>query len=710
MKNGFTNATVKSIACAALTALALNMNAQQQHEEHHCGSTEMQEQLYEKYPGLREEAERKHQQSWEEGKRNLENNRSTSPPTYIIPVVFHIIHDYGTENISDAQILDEMRILNEDFRKQNADTSQIVAPFDLIAADCEIEFRLAQLDPEGNCTNGIERIHSMETYVGDDGSKLNQWPRDKYLNIWVCKDLGPGLGGYAYFPSAVDGFLYLYDGVIIRSDVIGSIGTSDYTSSRSLSHEIGHFLSLPHVWGFNNSPGQVCGDDGILDTPQTKGWTTCELVNNMICVQTVNENVQNYMEYAFCQRMFTFGQRDAMHYALNSSVSDRNNLWTSANLAATGCLNVQPTCTPHADFKLSETMICVGDTTGFYDRSWSHDATSWNWSISGPTTLTSTQQNPVFTFTQPGYYDVTLSATNATGTDVETRNDYLYVSDNQATLTAQYSEGFENPNVFYLGYFSNNRYGNASYFQQANYAAYTGTGSAFLNTYNNCVEGDIDELITPSYDLRFNTGMQLSFKYAYATAATAAALNTQKFTVYSSVDCGATWSQRWTVTGQSVATAGYSNTTFIPNGQSQWQIVTINLPSVLAQANVRFKFEFVAPQDASGNNLYIDDINISNLNVGINDPSAEGSFTIYPNPGDGNSTIAYSLTEAANVKMDVYDITGRLVNSVDKGEQSAGNYTTPLSENGTLAPGTYTVQMTIGDRISTQKYVSTSHE
>ena len=91
--------------------------------------------------------------------------------------------------------------------------------------------------------------------------------------------------------------------------------------------------------------------------------------------------------------------------------------------------------------------------------------------------------------------------------------------------------------------------------------------------------------------------------------------------------------------------------------------------------------------------------------------SGDAAFSVYPNPGDGNSTIAYSLTEAASVKCDIYDLTGRLVNSVDHGDQAAGNYTTPVSdETSPLAPGTYMIQMTIGDKVSTRKYVVASQE
>ncbi len=709
MKNRFTKTT---LVLAAFSVLFVGKAFAQagQHEEKHCGLTGQLNSLYAKYPGLQQEAEAKHAASWEEGKRNLENaDRSTTPPVFIIPVVFHVIHDYGVENISDAQILDQMMILNRDYRKLNADTAQIVAPFDSIAADCEIEFRLAQIDPNGNCTNGIDRIPSMETYVGDDGSKLNRWPRDMYLNVWVVKSMMNGVAGYAYYPGAVDGFLYPYDGVIILQDYIGSIGTSSVNTSRALTHEIGHYLSLPHCWGNTNQPGVACGDDGILDTPETKGWTTCNTAASAVCTVGQPENVQNYMEYAYCSKMFTFGQKAAMHYALNSSTADRNNLWSAANLAATGCLNTQPTCAPHADFDINRMMVCEGGSVTLTDLSWTSAATSWQWTLSGPTTLTSTSQNPSFTnLTATGTYNVQLIATNSAGSDTMIKYNYLTVSPDQAMVSPLYSESFEDPNCMYLGYISNNRYGNSSYFYRNPYAAYTGTNSVMLNAYGNTLNGDIDELITPSYDMRFHTGLQLTFRYAYATAATAADLNTQVFKVWSSTDCGQTWSPRWTSLNSNVCTAGYSSTTFVPT-QQDWALVTINLPaSFSSQANVRFKFEFTSPEDGVGNNLFIDDINILHGNVGINENNSGAAFDVYPNPGDGNSTIAYSLNKNANVKCDIMDVSGRVVSSVDKGEQAVGSYTMPMVAEGVdLAPGTYMIQMTIGETVSTRKYIVT---
>jgi PKD repeat protein len=710
MKNGFTKTTVMSVAFAVTAALSAN-TAFAQAQEHHCGSTEHMQKIYDQNPGMEQQVMDLHQRSWAEGKEHLENNRSSSPPTYIIPVVFHVIHNYGQENISDAQIIDEMRILNEDFRKLNADTSQIVAPFDAIAADCEIEFRLAQLDPDGNCTNGIERIASLETYVGDDGSKLNQWPREKYLNIWVVATMEPGVGAYAYFPAAADGFYSIYDGIITRHNVVGAIGTSNAVSSRSVSHEVGHYLSLPHTWGFTNAPGVACGDDGIMDTPQTMGWTTCELVNNMICVTGVNENVQNYMEYAFCQRMFTFGQRNAMHYALNSSVSDRNNLWTNANLTATGCLNVQPLCAPHADFEINRRMVCEGGSVTLTDVSWS-SATSWAWTLSGPTTQTSTQQNPTFSGLAAGWYDVTLVATNATGSDTKTWTNYIEVIPNQSPFTALYSESFENAGWQYFGYVSQDLYPNGSIFQETAGTAYTGSKSLMLNNYGTSVRGDSDVFITPAYDLRFNTGLQFTFRYAYATTSTDVDDNAETcLRVWSSTDCGASWQSRYISLGSNVPTAGLSTGLYVPQNAGQWELVTLNLPSNFSQeSNVRFKFTFGSPADGIANNLYIDDINILSTNVGITDPVNGNAFSVYPNPGDGQGVISYTLDKQASVKCDIFDVSGRLISSRDQGEQNAGSYTLPVCETGTLAPGTYVIRVNIGDQVSMQRYVSASHE
>jgi PKD repeat protein len=349
-------------------------------------------------------------------------------------------------------------------------------------------------------------------------------------------------------------------------------------------------------------------------------------------------------------------------------------------------------------------MICDGAGITFDDASWGGPVTAWEWTLSGPTILQSTVQNPLFLIPTPGSYNVTLIASNSAGSDTITRNNYVLVSDDAAGAQAvPFSEGFETPNVFSTGYIAEDGYGNGSIFTQTLSVGHTGSGSVMLNAFTNPLEGDKDELITPPFDLTNTSAWQLSFVYACATTSTDSSDNTQMFKVYSSVDCGRTWNQRMTLTGMQVPTVT-SLSNFVPASAADWDTVNIILPFNLSQPNVRFKFEFNAPVDSVSNNLFIDDINIAS-GVGITEAENASSFTIYPNPGDGSSTIAYSLTEPADVQYSIYDVTGRLITRVDHGQQAAGSYAVEMQQ--VLPPGTYLVAMKIGEQVSTQKYIVT---
>jgi len=220
------------------------------------------------------------------------NNRSGEPEAVlVIPVVFHILHLDGPENISNEQILDQMEVLNRDYNKLNADTIVVVSGFDTIVANVKLEFRLATKDFLGNCTNGIERIRTIETYIGDNGSKLNQWPRERYLNVWTVASMENGVAGYSQYPSSViDGQSALADGIIIRHNYIGRIGTGSDFSSRALTHEVGHYLDLAHPWGSTNDPEVECGDDGVSDTPVTEGHDDCQDLRDFSCSSTAMTN------------------------------------------------------------------------------------------------------------------------------------------------------------------------------------------------------------------------------------------------------------------------------------------------------------------------------------------------------------------------------------------------------------------------------------
>lgn len=206
-----------------------------------------------------------------------------------LPIVFHIIHLNGNENISNEQIQNQVALLNEDYQALNSDLGNVHPAFAGITGNVQVKFVLPTLDPNGNCTNGIDRIKTPETKKGIDESKMNAWPRDKYINVWVVQSMEDGTAGYAYYPSAQEGLLgRLVDGIIIRHNYIGNIGTSSPNNSTALTHEIGHYLNLRHVWGDNNGEDNApdyhmsadCGDDDVEDTPMTRGWDECPVYND----------------------------------------------------------------------------------------------------------------------------------------------------------------------------------------------------------------------------------------------------------------------------------------------------------------------------------------------------------------------------------------------------------------------------------------------
>ncbi|GAA4835482.1 zinc-dependent metalloprotease [Algivirga pacifica] len=258
-----------------------------------------------------------------------------------IPVVFHVVHNNGIENISDAQIIDAVDQLNEDFSATNPGVVNVIEDFQGIVADVGLQFRLAEKDPNGNPSSGITRTVSSYTTNGSNYEyeikTSTGWPRDQYLNIWVVYSSDGNNGsGYAYYPSTVDDATNNYrDGVIVSHWAVGRTGTAVSTHYKLLTHEIGHWANLKHTWGDQTANGQKRGcnyDDDVADTPETIGSYSCE--TNVYSCNSL-DNTQNYMDYSSCPEMFTIGQKDRMRAALTSSVAGRNNLWSASNLSAT---------------------------------------------------------------------------------------------------------------------------------------------------------------------------------------------------------------------------------------------------------------------------------------------------------------------------------------------------------------------------------------
>jgi PKD repeat protein len=682
-----------------IVAAFFSLNGIAQHDHKFCATEEASQEMIRKFP----EDYRKAKAEWEEHLKNYnDNNKSARPPVYIIPVVFHVLHEYGTENISDAQIQDAIRVMNEDFRKLNADTVDIVSAFKPIAGDAEIEFRLARLDPNGNCTNGIDRIVSPLTNVGDNSAKLNPWPRNRYLNVWVVRAISSGAAGYSQYPISVSGpGGAAVDGIMILHSYVGSIGTSTYGRSRTMTHEAGHWINLAHLWGNSNSPNLASNcneDDGVADTPNTIGWTTCNL-NGTSCGSL--DNVQNYMEYSYCSRMFTQGQATRMRAALTSTVASRNNLWTSGNLNFTGVnVNPAPLCAPKADFNSNAKTVCVGVPIQFTDFSWNGAPTSWDWSFTGGNPSTATTQNATVTYTSPGVYPVSLTVSNAAGSNTATRQAYITVLPD----TAQYNgvnffEGFESLTIGQNNWMVDNSAG-------PGWAVFTSSGfnSQRSMRLNNLMStaGAVDDFLTPTFDLTGFSGVspRLYFQVAYAQLPTSVA-TANTLEIWVSTDCGVSWIRRRAITGTSLATVPAQSANFTPTNASQWRTEEVNLNAYASSNNIRFRFRFIAGE---GNNVYIDNINIAAPLSLSENLASDIQLAVFPNPSSEQVNINFNLDKPGTVNLSLHDMLGRDI-WTDSHQSAMGEQRFILNKSQVPAAGIYLMKIQIDEGVITRKIV-----
>lgn len=256
-----------------------------------------------------------------------------SAQSYLIPVVYHILYTTETANITDAQVMNSLDLLNERYN-QTEFTLPLHPPFDSLAANMEISFCLASLAPDGSPTTGILRYEtSWAVQGGDPGSYVDQWPPDRYLNIWTVQAYVPGLHR-TLLPEEAE-LTPEQDGVMVAHYYLGTTGTSDPLAAHIIVQRVARYLNLKYLFEDPTGEGE-CGDDGVADTPPCELYMNCNL-DEPSCEPGSIANTENYMNYTYCPRMFTFGQKERTHLALNSAVAARNNLWTAWNLALTGC-------------------------------------------------------------------------------------------------------------------------------------------------------------------------------------------------------------------------------------------------------------------------------------------------------------------------------------------------------------------------------------
>jgi PKD repeat protein len=894
-----------------LSAIIFAFNLYGQHDHSKCGTNEELNKLYESDPGLRKIMEKAFSTNYQVEKSGEDTT------LYIIPIVFHVLHENGTERLSESQIISHVDALNQQFRNEFVSHSNNYPTFDSLRADSYIEFRLATIDPQGNCTNGIDYIYTKETNIGENESKYNQWNRSKYLNIWTVKTFKdrPTLLGFSMFPDAVVGSNFYMDGVILKSAEIDGFSTT-------LTHEIGHYLSLSHPWGNNNDPEVACGDDGIDDTPMTQGYQSicpfpslsysriceapffnsymtfdslrttsgvnditpidssdyiyvqpmeavgvsantvadsifefnnwgiggvdqdtvysnqlgsidlnkyyetklCVTGNNLMDVtnvifkaqrsddgvksiairssidnfssnipvttnngnitkvksntvyiepdttrffkltanisnitdisnndtitlriygwnaETTNgtfavdslflsgkrgaiENIENYMDYANCPKMFTKGQIAKMRSTLTSSISSRSNLVSTSNHTQTG-INTTVTCAPIAEFYSNNQFVCQGSQIKFYDRSYNGPVENRTWTFEGGTPATSTDQDPTVQFDSPGYKMVTLTVSNSAGSDEITKSDYIYIGHNYGEVVGPQQFSLDDGKEWW--FVVDNPESNYAKFQIAEGVGYDNTNCFKLNNYRDLSDleissqdkfyysrlgGNKDAIITPSIDLSHSSGLSFKFKYSYATdGTTVTEVNndevdiTESIRIYKSTNCGQTWgSPLSTIDGGDLLTAGFAgNVDYAPSSNLLWKEFSKTFTSSSSDNKVRFKIEFES-SDVS-NNLYIDDIFIDGI-LGLPSEIADLDLNIYPNPLNTNQEINVSFRAGKNpIELTLRNTQGQVVyNKTIETTNAEVNHTLNLDSK--LSSSCYFLEVRNGEFKTVKKVV-----
>lgn len=700
---------MKTIILSLIGSVALSFSVFSQQESGWCATDKVLEQKINENQNLRNEI---HEYMSELSSQSHYGVKATKT----IPVVFHVLYDSPQGNISEAQIQSALDVLNDDFNRLNSDASSTrnipgTAPFAPEAGSMDIQFKLAKIDPNGNCTNGIIRKEVASNITNEVSSSSephkftanggsSAWPRDKYFNIWIVNSIGVPSGGgitlgYAQFPAAWGGPANTY-GLTMRNDFTGTIGTASGSDGRTLTHEVGHCFGLFHIFQGGCGSSGSCSSQGdyCCDTPpQSDADFTCSQTLNTCSVvpsgdpygTNVYDQIENYMSYNSCTNMFSLDQVNIMEGNF-SSLSWLANLASPSNATATG-INL-PDILCQAEFTSNKTTVCPGSQVQFSDQSFSV-ANGWTWTFQGGQPLNSSDQNPLVTYDTPGTYNVTLVSTDGSNNDTEVKTGYITVLPASASIPLL--EGFES-------------YSTLSGIEQwqvvnpgGNGFEITSTGlnsskSAKLMNYGQ-TSGNIDELISSPVDLSGTSQVTLSFRYAHARRNTS---DDDKLKLYISNTCGDAWAVRKTILLS--MTSPVQSSTFTPASESDWTTVHVtNITSSYLVDNFRYKFQFEA---GGGNNIYIDNINIYegapsddlvDGTTGINEIAPINGLSIYPNPVDEELTVDFIASSAQPVVLTIQDISGKIASQYKVNANEGSNLV--LMDTQKLSSGVYFVEV-----------------
>lgn len=600
------------------------------HAQDRCGTVEYNKSLFPTDYKIRFE-------NWissEISKRQGNRTSRTQAGPYTVPVVVHVIHNgealgAGT-NIPDAQIVSQIKVLNADFNRLNSDASKTPAVFAAVAGNMNIQFVLAKQDPEGLATTGIVRVNGgRSSWTSRDNYDLKSksyWPSEKYLNVWVCNItdfLGITQFPISNLPGLENGSNNAEtDGIIVWYKAFGSatdgsfVLDPEYNLGRTLTHEMGHFFGLNHIWG---DDGTSCtGTDNVSDTPNQAGSTSGCPAHPAADNCTSAKMFQNYLDYTddACMNLFTNGQVSRMNTVIESSPR-RASLLTSPglqnptpvpnDLGIVQIISPEPsscsnTIVPQVEIKNYGTNQVVSTQLQVSVNGAVAEVKNLTLNLSYLQTAI-VSFNPVIVVSGSNQFDFQVNQTNGVTDSNVHANNATIITVTPAFTAVPFTETF---NSFPPNWILQNPD------QKITWKIVTAPRDA---ADNKAIElsffdyedgyGELDALITPVLDLSSAPVASLMFDVAHATYQ--GSNDELKIIVLQDCQPLSAGTVVYDKAGTALSTVPSATQSFTPKDQTQWRREIVNLSAYVGKQFIQIAFVGI---NDWGNNLYLDNISV----------------------------------------------------------------------------------------------------